>query len=44
MKIVTAGYFSDDDENVHVLSGEDTKSFNKMIVTILVSKTSFYIT
>ncbi|KAK3106514.1 hypothetical protein FSP39_021483 [Pinctada imbricata] len=35
VKIITAGYYDDKDESVHILSDEDTSAFKNMIVSIL---------
>ena len=37
VKIITTGYYDNDDDSVHLLSDEESQTFNKMIVTILVS-------
>lgn len=35
VKIITAGYFDEKEEKLHMLTDEDTKSFKNMIVSIL---------
>ena len=37
VKIITAGYYDDEDKTMHILSDTESREFNKMIVTILVS-------
>ena len=37
VKIITAGYYDDEDNTMHILSDTESREFNKMIVTILVS-------
>lgn len=37
MKIITAGFYEDEDKTMHILSDTESREFNKMIVTILVS-------
>ncbi|CAH1772846.1 unnamed protein product, partial [Owenia fusiformis] len=35
IKIIATGYMGEDDENVHTLSGDETKAFNKMLVAFI---------
>ena len=37
MKLITAGYYDDKDDSLHVLSDKDSELFRKMIVSIIVS-------
>ena len=37
MKLITAGYYDDKDDSLHVLSDKDSEVFRKMIVSIIVS-------
>lgn len=37
MKIITAGFYDNGDEALYTLSEEESQSFNKMIVAVLVS-------
>ncbi len=38
VRIITAGYLDDDDQ-LHMLSDEDSSTFNKMVIAVLVSLT-----
>ena len=37
VKIITAGYYDDKDDSLHVLSDKDSEVFRNMIVSIIVS-------
>ena len=36
MKIITAGYYDDKEDSLHVLSDKDSEVFRNMIVSIIV--------
>ena len=36
MKIITSGYYNADDDSIHILSEEESASFQHLIVAVLV--------